>query len=347
MKRSMLIVGVILFMGFVLLAGNATAKRITIRMGHDLPPFTTPGMAYDQFAKEVNQKCDGRIKVEVYPAGSLSDQTNGLEMINSGIADAYHISLSSHRTMFPNANVHALPGHSFPDTVQGHQAHTAAIMSLIDRYDAVAEEFDKYNILFNCINASTLFASTSKAIHVPDDLKGLKVGGTGARLEFTKLCGGAGIFNVIPEAYQSLQTGVIDVTTIHWIALGEFKVFEVCSHVLDMPIDQTSLMCLMKKSKWDQIPTADQNIIREAAANAQTLNYRLNEERTISGRDKFQSYGKGRTIISPTAEERRLWEDKFQVVRNQWIADRQAVGVDNAQAILEYHKQLVDQAWNR
>ena len=348
MKKRVLLTGIVLVLGWFLALGNAAAvKTITIRMGHDLPPFTTPGMAYSAFAKEVNQKAEGRIKVEVFPAGSLSDQSNGLEMINSGIADAYHISLSSHRNLFPLANVHALPGHGFPDTAAGNQAHTDALLSLINTFPAVADEFKNYKLLFNCINAGTLFASANKEIHVPNDLKGLKVGGTGARLEFTKLCGGAGIFNVIPEAYQSLQTGVIDVTTIHWIAIGEFKVFEVVNNVLDLPVDQTSLTCLMSKRTWDKITPADQKILIEAGANAQALNYRLNEERTVIGKQKFIEFGKGRKIITPTADEEKAWEEKFNLVSNQWLKDMEAAGVKNASEILEYHKKLVDQAWGR
>jgi TRAP-type C4-dicarboxylate transport system substrate-binding protein len=347
MKRCILFTLVALFLGSALWIGHAAARQITIRMAHDLPPFTAPGRSYDAFAKEVNEKAQGRIKVEVYPAKSLADQASGLEMLDSGVADACHISLSSNRPMFPNANVHALPGHGFPDTVEGNIAHTKALLSLIDTFPAVADEFRKYKLLFNCVNPGNLFASRDKVIRVPDDLKGLKAGGAGARLEFYKLCGAAGIFNVIPDAYQSLQTGVIDVTSIHWIAIGEFKIFEVAKYVLDLPIDMTALSCLMSKRTWDKIPAEDQKIMMEAAANAQLLDYRLNAEGMILGRKKFTEYGKGREIITPTAEQVQAWEEKFALVRNQWVAEREAAGVKNAKEILAHHKRFVDQAWGR
>jgi TRAP-type C4-dicarboxylate transport system substrate-binding protein len=326
----------------LIICGNSEAKTIKLRFGHDLPPFTTPGIAYDAFAKEVNEKAGGRLVVEIYPAGSLSDQTSALEMLDSGVADAYHVSVSAHRTQFPIAAVEALPGHGFSDTARGHLAHANAFRSLIKTYPVVGEEFKKYVLLFDLINASSHLVSANKVIRTPDDVAGLKVGCTGAKLQLAKMCGGAAVFDVPPKAYQSLQTGVIDVSTLHWIAIGEFKIFEVAKYFLDSRIDQSSLMCLMSKRTWDKLSAEDQKILREAAANAEKIQFRLNEERTALGRQKFLNYGKGRSIIKPTAAEARLWNEKYNTLRQKWVDDSKAAGVTNAQEILDFYKSLVD-----
>ena len=45
----------------LVLCVNVQAETIKLRVGHDLPPFTAPGIAYQVFADEINKKADGRV----------------------------------------------------------------------------------------------------------------------------------------------------------------------------------------------------------------------------------------------------------------------------------------------
>jgi TRAP-type C4-dicarboxylate transport system substrate-binding protein len=323
------------------------AKTIKLRVGHDLPPFTAPGIAYQAFADEVNKNAAGRVEVEVFPARSLGEQASALEMVNSGVADAYHISLSSHRSHFPITNVDALPGHSFPTTPEGYLAHAKALSSLIEKYPVVANEFKNYQLLCDLINPTNLMMSANKLIRVPEDLKGLKVGGTGVKLDLFKACGAAGVFKVLPKSYQALQTGVIDAAALHWTGLGEFKLYEVIKYVLEIPIDQSSLAFLMSKRSWNKLSAEDQKIVMAAAEKAAMIEYKLISERAADGIQKFKAFGKDRVITVPTASETKLWEEKFQPLRDKWVADRESQGVKNAREILDYYKSLVDKAWGK
>lgn len=347
MKKTDIFTLVLFVLIGLVLCVSAQAKTIKLRVGHDLPPFTAPGIAYQAFADEVNKKAAGRVEVEVFPASSLGEQASALEMVNSGVADAYHISLSTHRSHFPITNVEALPGHSFPATPEGYLAHAKAVFSLIEKYPVVANEFKDYQFLSDLINPTNLIMSENKQIRVPDDLKGLKVGGTGIKLELFKACGGAGVFNILPEAYQALQTGVIDAAALHWTGLGEFKFYEVVKYVLEMPIDQTSLAFLMSKRSWNKLSGEDQKIVMAAAEKAAMIEYKVISERAADGIQKFKAYGKGRVITVPTASEEKLWEEKFQPLRDKWAAERESQGVKNAREILDYYKSLVDKAWGK
>jgi len=347
MKKIVLLPLVFIFSIVLVFCVGAQAKTIKLRVGHDLPPFTAPGVAYQTFADEVNKKAAGRVLVEIYPARSLGEQTSALEMINSGIADAYHISLSSHRSQFPITNIDALPGHSFPTTPEGYLAHANAVFSLIEKFPVVANEFKNYQFLCDLINPTNLMMSANKQIRVPDDLKGLKVGGTGVKLELFKACGGAGVFNIIPKAYPALQTGVIDAAALHWTGLGEFKLYEVIKYVLEVPIDQSSLAFLMSKRSWNKLSADDQKIVMTAAKKAAMIEYTMISELAEDGIQKFKAYGKDRTITIPTASEKKLWEEKFQTISHNWVTDREAEGVKNAREILDYYRGLVDKAWGK
>lgn len=129
-SRWISVVVIFLLCGFFLV-NFAQAKPLKIRVGYDLPPFTTPGMGIKAWADEVNAKTEGRVNIEVYPSSTLSSQQAGLDMLRAGIADVYLVSFGRHRPVFPVINVHALPGLGFPDTAKGHKGHADTLLALI------------------------------------------------------------------------------------------------------------------------------------------------------------------------------------------------------------------------
>ena len=345
MKKLFLTILVILLMGGSILIGYAEAGPIKLRVGHDLPPFTTPGMGIDAWAKAVNERTEGRVVVEVYPAASLSEQKSGIDMLHAGVADVYMVSFSTHRPLFPVGVVGGLPGLGFPDTVDGHMAHANTLMALIEKYPVMANEVKDFKIIIDIINSNSILLSAKKEIRTPADLKGLKVGGTGSNLELFKMLGAAGVFDIPPQAYQKLQTGVIDATMIHFLATGEFKVYEVAKYALDISFGQAELPFMMSRKSWNKIPARDQQIIMDAALVGQKVAYKAAEERSIKGRQAMLDFGG--TIVTPTPEERALWEKQFAVIWEKWVSDNEAAGVTNAREILNDWKSAANKAWGR
>ena len=345
MKKMILTIVVILLMSGLALSGYTQAGPIKLRVGHDLPPFTTPGMGIDAWAKEVNERTGGRVVVDVYPAASLSEQKSGIDMLHARVADVYMVSLSTHRPLFPVSVVGGLPGLGFPDTVDGHMAHANTLMALIEKYPVMAKELKDFKIIIDIINSNSILLSAKKEIRTPADLKGLKVGGTGANLELIKKLGAAGVFDIPPQAYQKLQTGVIDATTIHFLATGEFKVYEVAKYALDISFGQSELPFLMSRKSWNKISARDQQIIMDAALVGQKVAYKAAEERSIKGRQAMLDFGG--TIVIPTPEERALWEKQFAFIWEKWVSDNEAAGVTNAREILNDWKSAVDKAWGK
>ena len=66
--------------------------------------------------------------------------------------------------------------------------------------------------------------------------------------------GGASVFSVPPpQAYQKLQTGVLDAQPIHFVAIGEFKLFEVAKYVHDLTWGQGQIPLLMSQAVLGQV----------------------------------------------------------------------------------------------
>jgi TRAP-type C4-dicarboxylate transport system substrate-binding protein len=346
MKSRLISIVIVLIMGGFLSISHTHAKPLTIRVGYDLPPFTTPGMGIKAWADEVNAKTDGRVVVEVYPSSTLSDQQAGIDMLHAGVADVYLVSFGRHRRLFPVLNVHALPGLGFPDTAKGHKANSDTLKALIDKYPVMAKELKDFVMIYEVISSNSILLSAKKRIRTPNDIRGLKVGGVGIRLQLIKMMGGAGIFDTPgPGAYQKLQTGVVDATTIHYLAMGEFKLQEVSKYALEVFLGQGGLPLLMSRKTWNKLSAKDQQIIMEAGRIGEKVTYEAGEKLSIKGRKDFLDHGN--TITIPTAEEMKLWEKQLSVIWNKWVSDMKAAGVANADDILNDWKRASDKAWGR
>lgn len=343
MKKIVLFSLVFIFSIGLVLCVSAQAETIKLRVGHDLPPFTTPGMGIDAWAKEVNMRTEGRIKVEVFPANALADQKSAIEMMQAGVVDGYMISLGIHRRLFPVSEVSALFGLAFPDTVEGYLAHAKTFSDSIDKYPVIANELKDFKLIFDIVNSNNVLLSTKPGIRLPKDLKGLKLGSAGSGIALAKRMGGAGVFCVPPQAYQKLQTGVIDAVPIHFLALGEFKLYEVAKYVNDLPWGQSELPFLMNKSSWNKIQAKDQQIIMDAGILGQRVTFEAGEERTIKGRQAFLNAGG--TIYTPTKADRAQWKKEFSYFWDQWVGECESNGIKNARDILNYWERAAAASW--
>jgi TRAP-type C4-dicarboxylate transport system substrate-binding protein len=345
MKKCAFMVVAVFFLSILIIGGADAAGPIKLRVGHDLPPFTSPGKGIDAWAKAVNKRTEGRVIVEVYPANTLTEQKGAVEVLQAGIADGYMVSISAHRPLFPVSVVAALPGLGFPDTVEGYTAHANTFVSCVEKYPAMAKELKDYKIIFDIINSNNIILSAKKEIRVPADLRGLKMGGTGATLELYKVLGAAGVFCIPPQTYQKLQTGIVDGTAIHFLAIGEFKAYEVAKYALDISLGQSDLLFVFSRKSWNKVSATDQKIIMEAALEGQNVTYKIGEERSTQGRKAMLD--SGGKIHTPTLEETALWEKQFAIMWDKWVSAAEAAGVTNPREILNEWKSASKAAWGK
>lgn len=343
--KKITISALVIMISLLCVSHTALAGKMKLRVGYDLPPFSQPGRAIEYWAKEVMVQTEGRIIVEVYPSATIGSQKSAIDLLSSGVVDGMMISFSTHRGFFPLSNIGGLPGLGFPDTFKGHMAHADALKNLIKKYPAVANEFKDYIIIFDIINGNNILLSKSKEIRTPSEVKGLKIGGVGISLEFTKVLGAAGIFSIPPHAYQKLQTGVINVATIHFSGIKDFKLYEVAKYATNVSWGQSELPLMMSKKSWNKIPIKDQTIIMEVAEKAQKHAFQIAEEYNKIGHKNLMNH-KGK-LINLNKQEYALWEKQFNIVWKGWIADRKRSGVANPEAILNDWKQACYRSWNR
>jgi len=103
----------------------------------------------------------------------------------------------------------------------------------------------------------------SKPVKTLDDMKGLKLRGTGRLGDIVKALGGTPIPVSTPEMYDSMKRGVIEGALLPLETLKGFKTGELVKHVT-ASWKIGSAYCfyvLMNKNKWNSLPADVKNVI--------------------------------------------------------------------------------------
>ena len=164
------------------------------------PAATFPCVQMEHWAKEVEKRTGGKVKVQTFPGGTLLAAKNILDGVISGLADIGNFAMSYQPGRFPVSEVVDLP-----------LGFTSAKVASLTLYDLVEKyqpkEFEKVKILtlFTCPPADFM---TSKPVRTLKDLKGmeLRVSGTGA--DVVKNLGGIPIATPRPGSLPAKKRSV-------------------------------------------------------------------------------------------------------------------------------------------
>jgi TRAP-type C4-dicarboxylate transport system substrate-binding protein len=325
-------------------AATQAVAPVLIKYGHDMAPTNAPTVGPAWWAAEVTKRTEGRVKVEMYPSATLATQADAMEAVRSGVADMYFISASTHRKFLPINAITQVPGIGFPDdTTAANVAHVNTYLTMLNKYPAAAAEFKDFApVFFYCIYSESYLCSKSKLVTVPADIKGMKIGSNGLRLDFVNKIGGAGVTDVPPTAYEKLQTGVTDGAFAAISAVHDFKIYEVSKYILDVPFGGGGHPQIINKKTWDKISPKDQQIMKDLAPEASRLtsesvgNLNAASWKEVAGMNK-------RTTA--TKDQRALWDKEFTILWEQYIKENEANGFTDARALLTWWKAESDKVW--
>lgn len=322
----------------------AAEKSVLIRYGTDLPPHLPPVVGQHWWAKEVTERTKGRVKVQMYPASSLSTQAAAYQNVVSGVCDMYLLSNNVYRKAMPVSSINGLPGVGFPDdTLEANTAHMNTFFELMRRFPSFAAEYQDFGpVFFYVIYSESYLISKGKQIRVPADLKGMKVGSGGIRMELMAKLGAAPVMDIPPTAYEKLQTGVTQATFTAISAFHDFQLFEVSDYVLDIPFGGGGMPIVINKDTWNKISPQDQQIMKELALEGAKISHQaLADLNSLAWKEMID---KGMRTTA-TKQERKLWEDEFKETWEEWIAQNEAAGVKEAREIFNFWKDAADKEW--
>ena len=313
-----------------------------LRLAHTMPEGSDVGIALKWWADELTKRSKEAVKVEVYPMSVLVKLPQMLEAVKTGVADIGVLSVESYAKFFPLTTVMMLPTIHFPYSEKGMVASGKAFMELYNRYPVFQTAYtDVRLLLLPGLDIQNIVSK--KELRVPNDLKGMKIGASGARLKIISACGGVPVGVVPPDAYLSLDKGVIEGIFTNWSIVAARRFQEVTSYYLDYQLTSLALPMIMNVDSWNSLPSDIKKII--SGLSMEALNVRAKEHMATADNGMKQWGVAGRKVTTLTAEERKLWDQKCEPFVEEWITSMEANGVKEARQILVDLKNLEAVSW--
>ena len=278
------------------------------------------------WAKMIEEKSGGRLKVTIYPGGTLGKPADHFDLIKNGIADMGFAAPGYTPGRFPLVSVTELPL-----LFKTSKGGSLAVMSLFDTY--FKKEFSGVKLLWIWVHPPGQFHLGKKAVHTLEDMVGLKIrAATPMTAEMIKGLGATPVSIAAPETYNALERGVVDGTIFPWEAIAGFKLAEVLKHHTVTNLYVAPLITLMNQKKYDSLPADLRKVIDDLSgswgAEFTGVNWDKNEQEGIDAAQKV-----GATIYTLPAEERQRWGEKLKPVEDKWLADMKAKGLSGQQLL--------------
>jgi TRAP-type transport system periplasmic protein len=283
------------------------------------PPTHVQCIAATNWAAEIEKRTGGRVKITLYPGGSLTKADQCYEGVVKGISDLGMSCFAYTRGRFPLIEGLDLPV-GYPDGLSA----TRIANDLITKYQPA--ELNDVKLLYVHAHGPGILAS-KKAVKSLADLKGLKVRATGLSAKIVESLGGTPVAMSQPETYEALSKGVVDATLCPIETLKGWKQGETIQYVVDSSAIgyTTSMFVVMNKDKWAKLPADVQKVFQDVSGEWMAKHGAAWDEADKAGRE-FVTELKREFIALPEAEQ-QVWKDAVKPILDSYVAAAKAKGL--------------------
>jgi tripartite ATP-independent transporter DctP family solute receptor len=278
----------------------------------------------EHFAKLLDEKTKGQVKIEIYPANQLFSDKDLPKALPSGAVDMGQVNMAMWAGMVPLLVIEELP-FFYKDRDQYYRALLSPnVKNLLDK------EFETrgVKILFWMDYGYTALIG-KKPIKKLEDFKGKRIRGYGEiSTEIIKALGGAPVFLSVGEVYMALQRGTIDGVLTSTCSVYERKFYEVVKYFTLIKIGETqnSPAVLVNLKKFRELSPDLQKIMLDTAKVAQDWGL----EKALSGTEECIAGLKAKGMeITPLSEtEKKRWAEATRHIMKDYLERTGRAGKD-------------------
>ena len=240
----------------------AVPSQIVLKAADDQPEDYPTTMALKYMGKLLDERTNGRIKVQVYGGAQLGQAQETIKMTQAGTIAFDRVNAAPLVSVSPAMGVFSMP-YLFRD-----EDHLWKVLEG-PAGKGLLKGMESSNLvgLAYYDSGARSFYTKGKPIKTPADMKGMKI-----RVQPSKIF--VDLINSLDasptpmnygEVYSGLQTGIIDGAENNAPSLWTSKHYEVAKYY---SLDEHSMVpevLLMSKKVWDGLSTNDQKLIAQAA----------------------------------------------------------------------------------
>lgn len=324
MKRKVVLLSMLSFLVIYFFAMynvcSAAEKPIELKFASFLPVTHHEHIeAFVPFAKQVEERTNGRVKITIYPSEALCKAKDLYQCAVTGVSETSYFIQSYVAGRFPLTSVMELP-----IGVPSAKVGTQVIWDLSGKY--FKQEYADAKLLSIWTIQPAHIFTTKKQIKTAEDLKGLRIRSPGPLQTLTlKEFGAAPISMPASDLYDALQRGMVDGMLTDFAALKGFRFVEVVKYCTIANIYSLPMGFTVNQKTWNSLPPDIQKIMEDlggfrfAMENANSF-----DKNDLIGRE----LSKGKVEIHQlSAEQKKIWGEKYKNIDEKWVADMEAKGL--------------------
>jgi tripartite ATP-independent transporter DctP family solute receptor len=292
-------------------APTGHAEPLTLTLAHAAQTTHPAHAASVQFAKRVEERSNGQIKFEIFPAALLGGENEVLGKIKLGAVDMNATSLN-YLIKYEKAFAVVVMPYLFDSYAHAHRVLDGPAMNWL----APLAEKQGFVILSNWEWGFRNLTNNKRPINAPEDVRGLKIRVPPVvELEDTMAAMGAEVSKIgFKELPMALAQGVVDGQENPINVIYYNKLHEVQKHLALTRHVYYPLLHVMSVKSWAKLTPAQQTMVREeskAAGDGMRRTIIAEEDELIA-----RMTDAGVKITRPDAKPfRALMEPAYQKIR--------------------------------
>jgi TRAP-type C4-dicarboxylate transport system substrate-binding protein len=279
----------------------------------------------NEWAKEVEKRTQGRVKITLFPGGTLTPADKCYDGVVKGISDIGMSVLGYTRGKFPLTEVIDLP--------LGYKNGLSATL-LVNRYyqQFKPKEFSEVKVLYFHAHGPGIL-HTKKPVYKLEDLKGLRIRSTGLSAKVVTALQAIPVAMPMGETYDALKRGMAEGSMAPMEALEGWKWGEVVKYTTESygSAYSTAFFVVMNLEKWNSLPSEIQQTVEKINQEWVEKTGKLWDEIDQSG--KAFSQRLGNQIISLSREENERWAKATQPILQDYVQNMKAKGLPGEEAL--------------
>jgi tripartite ATP-independent transporter DctP family solute receptor len=274
------------------------------------------GLGAQRFAELVSQKSGGRMKVKLYPGGTLGGDLQLLSALQGGILE---MSMMAPALLVGSVKEFAVLDLPFlfndvkeADAVLDGPVGTKLMSRLPDKGVVGLGYWEHgYRNLTN----------SRRPVAKLEDIEGLKIRTLQVPLylDMIQALGASAVPMALPELYGALESKAVDGQENPSVTIETNKYYEAQKYLSTTRHVYNSIIVLIGKKAWDQFSPDEQKIVHDAAAEARP--YQRQVSREMDAKAVASLKAKGMTVTEVSAQERSRMRDRLKPVTDKYVRE--------------------------
>lgn len=248
----------------VVLAGTAASAQQVLRLGHNISTTSPYHLAAEHFAEVVAERSEGRLTVQIFPAGALGNERDMIEGAQIGTVDMIVTSSAAAGPFVPEMRILDIP-FLFRDL-----EHARAVLDSEIGDGLLDAMTDRGLIGLAWGDIGFRHMTGTKPLDTVAALQGVKLRSQDNPIHLAayRALGFQPTVVGFNELYAALQTGVVDANEQPLSIHVASRFYEVQSDLTMTGHLMASALFVVSQDVWNGLSEEDQALVREAARDA-------------------------------------------------------------------------------